>query len=343
VVEMTQTVNLQMRLIARPKGVPQPADFALVRAPVTRPEEGEILVRNHYLSVDPAQRGWANDEGNYSAPVPLDTPMRALAVGEVVESRCPEIREGDFLYGWFGWQSHCTTKPDAVLRRITSSSLPLSANLSLLGINGLTAYLAFNDLGKPQPGEHVLVSTAAGSVGSFVGQLARLAGCRPVGLTSSATKAALARDRYGYADMIDYRNENDLASAIRRTCPDGNDIFFDNTGGAIADAALRSMRKGGRIIQCGTASIASWSPPPVGLRPEREVLTRRLRWAGFIIFDHVAALPEAADELTRLALCGELVYDEDILLGLEQAPSALAGLYAGTNRGKPIIRLQAMN
>ena len=318
------TQNLQMRLVARPKGVPQPAHFALARVPVVRPQEGEILVRNHYLSVDPAQRGWANDEGNYSSPVPLDTPMRALAVGEVVESRCAGINDGDFLYGWFGWQSHCTTKPDAILRRVTPSSLPLSANLSLLGINGLTAYLAFSDLGKPQRGEHVLVSTAAGSVGSFVGQLARLAGCRPVGLTSSAEKAALAQDRYGYADMIDYRSENDLASAIRRACPEGNDIFFDNTGGVIADAAIRSMRQGGRIIQCGTASIASWSPPPAGLRPEREVLTRRLRWAGFIIFDHVAAFPEAADELTRLALRGELVFDEDVLFGLEQAPAALA-------------------
>lgn len=266
---MTRTVNLQMRLVTRPKGVPQLADFALVREPVRRPGDGEILVCNHYLSVDPAQRGWANDEGNYSAPVPLDTPMRALAVGEVVESRSPGIGEGDFLYGWFGWQSHCTTTPDAILRRVTPSALPLSANLSVLGINGLTAYLAFNGLGKPQPGEHVLVSTAAGSVGSFVGQLARLAGCRAVGLTSSAEKAALARERYGYADMIDYRSENDLAAAIRRACPDGNDIFFDNTGGAIADAAIRSMRRGGRMIQCGTASIASWTPPPTGLRPER--------------------------------------------------------------------------
>ncbi|MFT4117195.1 NADP-dependent oxidoreductase [Bradyrhizobium sp.] len=338
---MTQTVNLQMRLVARPKGVPRPADFALVREPVRRPVDGEILVRNHYLSVDPAQRGWANDEGNYSAPVPLDTPMRALAVGEVVESRSAGIADGDFLYGWFGWQSHCTTTPDAILRRVTPSALPLSANLSLLGINGLTAYLAFNGLGRPKAGEHVLVSTAAGSVGSFVGQLARLAGCRPVGLTSSAEKAALARERYGYADMIDYRSEGDLAAAIRRACPDGNDIFFDNTGGAIVDAAIRSMRRGGRVIQCGTASNASWSPPPTGPRPEREVLTRRLCWTGFIIFDHVAAFAEAADALTRLASGGGLVYDEDVRLGLEQAPAALAGLYEGSNRGKPIIRLEA--
>lgn len=337
---MTQTVNQQMRLVARPFGIPRPEHFALVSVPVAPPREGEILVRNHYLSVDPAQRGWANDEGNYSAPVPLDTPMRALAVGEVIVSRAIGVREGEFLYGWFGWQSHCTTTPEAILRRVTPSSLPLSANLSLLGINGLTAYLAFNGLGTPQHGEHVLVSTAAGSVGSFVGQLARLAGCRAVGLTGSAEKAALARDRFGYAAMIDYRGEPDLAAAISRACPEGNDIFFDNTGGAIADAAIRSMRRGGRIIQCGTAANSSWSPPPTGPRPEREVLTRRLRWAGFIIFDHVAQFPEAAAELTRLAERGDLAYDEDILSGLEQAPAALAALYAGSNRGKPIIRLE---
>jgi NADPH-dependent curcumin reductase len=337
---MGETLNRQMLLVERPRGIPQPEQFALVSVPITPPEEGEILVRNHYLSVDPAQRGWANDEGNYSAPVPLDTPMRALAVGEVIESRSHEIKKGEFLYGWFGWQSYCTAKPDAILRRITPSSLPLSANLSLLGINGLTAYLALESLGAPQPGEQVLVSTAAGSVGSFVGQLARLAGCRPVGLTGSNDKAALARDRYGYADMINYRTETDLALAIRRACPDGSDIFFDNTGGGIADAAIRSMRRGGRIIQCGTASNASWSPPPIGPRLEREVLTRRLRWAGFIIFDHIPVFPEAAAELTRLALRGDLVYDEDIFSGLEQAPEALAGLYKGSNRGKPIIRLE---
>lgn len=338
---MTNTQNRQMRLVARPSGVPQPEHFALVSSPLQQPADGEFLVRNHYLSVDPAQRGWANDEGNYSTPVPLDTPMRALAVGEVVESRSPQVREGEFLYGWFGWQSHCTTTPDAILRRVVPSSLPMSANLSLLGINGLTAYLALNTLGTPARGEHVLVSTAAGSVGSFVGQLARIAGCKAVGLTSSREKAELARARFGYADMIDYRGEADLAAAIRRACPEGNDIFFDNTGGAIADAAIRCMRRGGRIIQCGTAANASWSPPPMGPRPEREVLTRRLRWAGFIIFDHIAQFPAAAAELTRLAERGELVFDEEILDGLEQAPAALAGLYTGRNRGKSLIRLEA--
>src|SRR6202171_2676269 len=190
---MKHSENHQMRLVTRPVGIPQPEHFALVTEPLPQIGDGQMLVRNHYLSVDPAQRGWANDEGNYSAPVPLNTPMRALAVGEIIESRAPGFPEGEFIYGWFGWQSYCAATADAVLRRVDPSTLPLSANLSLLGINGLTAYLAFNSLGNPKPGDHVLVSTAAGSVGSFVGQLARLAGWRPVGVPGGAGRASPGR------------------------------------------------------------------------------------------------------------------------------------------------------
>src|ERR1700720_1085169 len=171
--------NRQVRLVARPRGIPQAEHFSLMTEPVGAVGKGEILIQNRYLSVDPAQRGWANDEGNYSAPVPLNTPMRALAVGEILESNAPEFRAGEFVYGWFGWQTHCVAAPDAVLRRVQPSALPLSANLGLLGINGLTAYLAFHGLGDSKPGEHVLVSTAAGSVGSFVRHLAHSAGCQP--------------------------------------------------------------------------------------------------------------------------------------------------------------------
>src|ERR1700720_999200 len=190
--------NRQVRLVARPRGIPQAAHFSLVTEPVAAVGKGEILIQNRYLSVDPAQRGWANDEGNYSAPVPLNTPMRALAVGEILESNAPEFRTGEFVYGWFGWQTYCVTTPDAGLRRGHHLALPLSANLSLLGINGLTASLAFHGLGEPKPGEHVLVSTAAGSVGSFVGQLAHIAGCLIMGLTVLSEKATLASARYGH-------------------------------------------------------------------------------------------------------------------------------------------------
>jgi NADPH-dependent curcumin reductase CurA len=329
--------NRQVRLVARPRGIPQPEHFSLVTEPMAPLGEGDILIENRYLSVDPAQRGWANDEGNYSAPVPLNTPMRALAVGEVLESHAAEFRSGDFVYGWFGWQRYCVAKPDAVMRRVVPSALPLSANLSVLGMNGLTAYLAFQGLGDPKPGEHVLVSTAAGSVGSFVGQLAQIAGCRAVGLTGSAEKATRAKARYGYQEMIDYREADDLGAAIRAACPDGNDIFFDNTGGTIADAAIRTMRLRGRVIQCGTAANASWTPVPTGPRPEREILTRRLRWSGFIIFDHLAEFETAAARLAEFALAGKIVYDEEILPGLEHAAGAISRLYRGENHGKLII------
>lgn len=329
--------NRQVRLKARPRGIPQPEHFSIVTVPAAAPGQGEMLIRNSYLSVDPAQRGWANDEGNYSAPVPLDTPMRALAVGEILESNVPDYRAGEHVYGWFGWQRYCVTTQDAVLRRVMPSRLPLSANLSVLGMNGITAYLAFHGLGDPKPGEHVLVSTAAGSVGSFVGQLATIAGCRAVGLTSSADKAAHAKARYGYQDMINYREAADLAAAIRAACPDGNDIFFDNTGGAIADAAIRTMRLRGRVIQCGTAANASWTPVPTGPRPEREILTRRLRWSGFIIFDHLAEFANAAAQLAELAIAGKIVHDEEILPGLDHTPGAIAQLYRGENHGKLII------
>ncbi len=334
---MSLRENRQVRLMTRPCGIPQAVHFSLVTEPIVAPGKGEILIENRYLSVDPAQRGWANDEGNYSAPVPLNTPMRALAVGEIVESNVPEFRTGEFVYGWFGWQRYCVAAPDAVLRRVVPSALPLSANLSVLGMNGLTAYLAFHGLGDPKPGEHVLVSTAAGSVGSFVGQLANIAGCRAVGLTSSADKIAQAKARYGYQDMVNYRETGDLGAALRAACPDGNDIFFDNTGGAIADAAIRTMRLRGRIIQCGTAANASWTPVPSGPRPEREVLTRRLRWSGFIIFDHLAEFDAAAARLAELALAGKIVHDEEVLPGLEHAPGAIAQLYRGENHGKLII------
>jgi NADPH-dependent curcumin reductase len=331
--------NRQVRLISRPRGIPQAEHFSLVAGPAPSPGYGEILVRNRFLSVDPAQRGWANDEGNYSAPVPLDTPMRALAVGEIVESNVADLRAGEFVYGWFGWQTYCVATADAVLRRVDHSALPLSANLSLLGINGLTAYLAFHALGQPKPGEHVLVSTAAGSVGSFVGQLARIAGCRAVGLTGSTEKATLAQARYGYQAMINYRDSAGLLAAMRNACPQGNDIFFDNTGGPIADAALRTMRLHGRIVQCGTAANASWTPLPTGPRPEREILTRRLRWSGFIIFDHVPEFEAAAARLTELALDGKIVHDEQVLPGLDHAPGAIAQLYRGDNHGKLIIEV----
>ena len=297
--------------------------------------EGEFLVRNIYLSVDPAQRGWAASEANYATPVPIGGAMRALAVGVVTRSNVPEVKVGAFLYGWFGWQDYAVATPTSIIQRATEA-VPLSAYVGLLGINGLTAYLALTELGRPQPGDIVLVSTAGGAVGSFVGQIARNLGAKAIGLTGDDEKVVACRARYGYAAAYNYKT-TDWNAALEADAPDGVHVYFDNVGGPILDAALRRMAVGGRIIQCGTASTPIWSPPPTGPRNEREILTRRLIWSGFVIFDQVRRFEAANRALVGWYRDGTLVYDEDQADGIEHAPGAIKSLYAGENRGKKLI------
>jgi hypothetical protein len=328
--------NRQVLLQVRPTGIPQPEHFEIVQTARPAPNDGEFLVRNLYLSVDPAQRGWASAEANYSAPVPLGAPMRALAVSEVVESRHADFKAGDYLYGWFDWQDYCVAGPGKVLRRVDPAAAPLSVHAGLLGISGLAAYLAFKTLCRPESGDRILVSTAAGSVGSLVGQIARIKGCHAMGLTGSDDKVRLCLEDYGYEVALNYK-KGVTAEALRAFAPTGFDIYFDNVGGDILDLALRQMAIGGRVVQCGTASVASWTPPPMGLRNEREVLSRRLTWSGFVIFDHAARFDHAADELATWFRDGSIHLREEIETDIEGAPDAIRALYAGVNVGKKLI------
>lgn len=330
--------NRQLLLAQRPTGVPGPEHFQLASSQVPAPGPGQILVRNLLLSVDPAQRGYANDEGNYAPPVALGTVMRALAVGKVVASEDPAHPVGQVVYGWFGWQELCLCDASAVLRVVSPSRLPLSANAGLLGINGLTAWLALHDIGQPKPGQTVLVTAAAGAVGSIVGQLARAAGCRVIAVVGSAEKGQCCVRRYGYDAWVNYHD--DLATAIPAVAPDGIDIFFDNVGGPIADSVINQMNLFGRVIQCGTLATQSWVPAPQGPRVEREVLTRRLRMQGFVIFDHQARFAEVAERLRCMAETGLLQHDADVVTGLENAPQALVDVYAGRNKGKKLVCLR---
>lgn len=330
--------NRQIVLASRPVGIPQPHHFELRCAEIPLVGEGEFLVSNEFLSVDPAQRGYVNDENNYAPPVPIGGVMRAMAVGKVITSRCPGVEVGEYLYGWFGWQDYCCAQTSAILRRVDPVQAPLSANTGLLGINGLTAYLALNDIGKPKPGETVLVSAAAGAVGSIVGQLASLAGAWPVALVGSDEKGRLCLEQYGYKAYLNYRQP--LDEGLREVCPRGVNVFFDNTGGAIHDIVLRQMAPFGRVIQCGTMSIPSWVPSPSGPRNEREVLTRRLRMEGFVIFDHLARFDETAAKLAVMLAEGCIHYAEDVESNIALAPQALVDVYAGKNRGKKLIKLR---
>ena len=331
-------VNRSIRLASRPTGIAQAHHFELSSAPLAALQPGQILVRNAWLSVEPAMRGWLADTGNYSAAVAVGDVMRSLCVGTVVASQAEGFEPGDSLMGWFGWQEHAVIDPSQVVRRLAGSDLPLSLYLGVLGLNGVTAALALEKIGEPRPGETVVVSTAAGGVGSCVGQLARLHGCRVVGLTSSVEKAQTCLEDFGYHQVINYRTEN-VGLAVRNACPDGVHVYFDNTAGAISDAVLPHLAVGGRVVVCGTASIAQWSPVPLGPRVERILLTRRARMQGFLLFDHMKDYDACVERLTALVRAGQLKYHEHITEGLESAMDAIAGLYRGENQGKRLIRL----
>ncbi|WP_372662537.1 NADP-dependent oxidoreductase [Hydrogenophaga sp.] len=336
--------NRQVRLKSRPTGIPQAEHFEIVEAPVAEPAEGQVVVRNLYLSVEPAMRGWVNSVGNYSEPVPVGAVMRSFTVGRVVASRSAAYKVGDVVAGMLGWQDYAVVDASAIERRVDEANgLPISTALGVLGINGLTAYFALLEVGQPKAGETVLVSTAAGSVGSCVGQIAKIQGCRTVGIAGGPVKTAQCVDEFGFDAAIDYRaNEGEqLDAAIAAACPQGIDVYFDNTAGAISDAVLKHLAVGARVVVCGTASVASWNPPPQGPRVERHLLVKRARMQGFLIFDYADRYPEGMNALTGWLKDGLIRYREDVLDGMEAAPDAIAGLYRGENLGKRLIRLAA--
>jgi NADPH-dependent curcumin reductase len=331
-------MNRQVILTSRPTGIAQTENFALVETPKAPLKDGEVRIRNSFLSVEPAMRGWIADAGNYSAPVAIGSVMRALAVGEVSESRCPNYRVGDIVTGWFGWQEHAVVEKSAIVRRVMETDLPHSLTLGVLGINGVTAHLALTQIGEPTAGDTVLVSTAAGSVGSAAGQIANILGCRTVGIAGGPEKIAQCTRDFGYAAAIDYKAPG-LSDAIAAACPDGINVYYDNTAGDISDAVYPHLALGARVVICGTASIPAWNPWPSGPRVERHLLLKRARMQGFVIFDHMDKYEASVAQLANWVRAGQLAYVEDILDGLEACPDALAGLYRGENRGKRIIKL----
>jgi NADPH-dependent curcumin reductase CurA len=334
--------NRQVRLKSRPVGIPQSEHFEIVEAPMPEPKPGEFVVRNHFLSVDPAMRGWVNEAPSYVKPVGLGEVMRAYTAGEVVASKHPRYKEGDKVMGQLGWQDYAVSDGRQIWRKVTETDLPLSLALGVLGLNGITAYFGLLDVGQPRPGDVVVVSTAAGAVGSAVGQIAKIVGCRTVGIAGGATKAKLCTELFGYDAAIDYKTHKDsdsLAAAVGAACPKGLNVYFDNTSGWITDAVLPHMAIGARVAVCGTASIANWDPLPVGPMIERWFLIRRARLQGFLASDFAHRYEEAFARLAQWVREGGLRYKEDVLAGMDAAPGAIAGLYRGENLGKRLIRL----
>ena len=330
--------NTRVLLKARPNGIPQAEHFELVASSMPSLDAGQFLVRNQFLSVDPAMRGWVNAVANYSDPVPVGGVMRSFAAGVVVASRHPGYAEGDQVMGMLGWQEYALSDGSTIRRKVVEHDLPLSLSLGVLGINGVTAYFALNEVGQPRPGDTVVVSTAAGSVGSAVGQIAKIAGCRTVGIAGGATKLKLCLSEFGFDAAVDYKSA-DFEHTLAQACPQGVDVYHDNTSGAISDAVLRHINKGARIVICGTASVSNWEPWPSGPRVERHLLNKAARMQGFLIWDYEHRYEEAVTRLAMWVRDGGLHYREEILDGIATAPDAIAGLYRGENLGKRLIRL----
>lgn len=333
--------NQQIVLAERPDGIPAPQHFSTISSDIDlTPGEGEIAVKNLYLSIDPAMRGWVSLEENYLPPVAIGEVMRSVAVGRVIDSQHPDYVKGDYVYGMFGWQEYCVTDASSpLLRKLNPEIAPVSTALGALGPNGLTAYLALNAIGQIKSGDTVLISTAAGGVGSIAGQVAKLAGCTCIGLTGSDEKVELCTDEFGYDHTINYKTCGDLEATIKEVAPNGVNVFFDNTSGAIADAVYPTLGLNARVIQVGTAAIDSWDPTPTGPRRDRHILAKRLTVGGFVILDYIAKFPEALTQLATWFKEGKLNYKESITEGLENAPLALAQLYEGVNKGKQLIRV----
>lgn len=335
---MSEPINRQVRLKSRPAGIPQAEHFELVSETVPALREGQILVRNLYLSVEPAMRGWVAAVANYAEPVALGAVMRSFAAGRVEASRDPAFPVGTKVTGLFGWQDYAVVEAAGIERRVDEDDLPLSTALGVMGINGVTAHYGLLELGQPKAGETVVVSTAAGSVGSCVGQIAKIRGCRTVGIAGGADKRALCIERFGFDAAVDYKAA-DFEAQLAMACEGGVDVYFDNTAGAISDAVMARLKLGARVVICGTASVASWNPAPTGPRVERHLLIKRARMQGFVIFDHADHYPAARRDLAQWLREGKLIYLEDVLDGIEHAPDAIAGLYRGENLGKRLIRL----
>lgn len=329
-------VNRQWLLARRPSGRVQESDFAWSEVPVAAPGEGQVLVRTLWISFDPAMRGWMEDRRSYVPPVPLGSPMRAGGVGQVVESRHPRWKPGDMVQGMLGWQDYADL-PGETLSRVPAG-VPPTWVLGVLGITGLTAYFGLLDLGQPKPGETVVVSGAAGATGSVAGQIARIQGCRVVGIAGGPEKCRWLVDEARFDAAIDYKGEP-VADRLAELCPRGVDVFFDNVGGEILDAVLARIAQRARVVLCGGISRYDDATLAPGPRNYLQLVVQRARMEGFIVIDYAARFPEAVAKLREWVESGRLVHQEDVQHGLENAPRTFQRLFLGENRGKQLLQL----
>jgi NADPH-dependent curcumin reductase CurA len=335
-------VNRQILLASRPRGEPVAENFRLVEAPVAPLADGQVLVRHHFLSLDPYMRGRMNDSKSYAAPQPLDQVMIGGTAGEVVESRNAHFKAGDKVVGMGGWQEYAVVDADqrGVLQKVDTTHVPLSAYLGAVGMPGVTGWYGLVKIIAPKAGETVVVSSAAGAVGGAVGQLAKARGARVVGIAGGPDKCRSVVEELGFDECIDYRQFPDVKSlsvALKAACPDGIDGYFENVGGILLDAVMLRANAFARIAMCGM--IAGYNGEPIPMTLPQLILTNRMKIEGFIVSEHMEVWPEALKELGTLVATGQLKYRESVAHGLENAPAAFFGLLKGKNQGKQLVKL----
>lgn len=328
-------MNHRILLVSRPTGAVTAENFRLEQAPIPEIGEGEVLVRNHYMSLDPYMRGRMDDAKSYTTPQPLGQVMGGGTVGEVVKSRNPAFAAGDSVVGSLGWQLYGKDGGKG-LRKVDARAIPLSAYLGAVGMPGVTAWYGLNKIIAPKSGETVVVSAASGAVGAVVGQLAKLQGCRVVGVAGGAIKCEVVRKEFGCDACIDYKGGN-LAQELEAATPNGIDGYFDNVGGEVLDCVLKRMNPFGRIAVCGL--IATYNGEPMPIHNLRSILFNRLLIKGFIVSEHIEHWPAALAELGALVASGTMKYKETVATGLASAPEAFMGLLKGKNLGKQVVKL----
>ena len=340
---MANRTNRKIVLASRPEGMPQPSNFRLEESLAPEPRDGELLLRTLWLSLDPYMRGRMSAARSYAKPVEVGEPMVGGTVNEVVESRHPEFKPGDVVLGYAGWQDYAVSN-GADLRKLDPGRAPISTALGVLGMPGMTAYTGLLTIGQPKPGETVVVAAAMGPVGSLVGQIAKIKGCRAVGIAGGKDKCRYLVDELGFDAAVDHRSKN-FPDELRQACPKGIDVYFENVGGAVWDAVFPLLNDFARIPVCGLIAQYNMTELPAGpdRMPQlfRQVLTKRLTIRGFIVRDFAAQAEAFGRDVSTWLQQGKIKYKEDVVEGLENAPQAFLGLLQGKNFGKLLVRVNA--
>ena len=331
-------MNNTIILNSRPVGTPKLSDFKFVQEEMPNIQEGEIFLKTKFVSVDPYLRGRMSDARSYVPPFELQKALSSGVVAEVIESNNENFKVGDFVTGMLEWKEFQTSTGKDLLQ-VSDRSAPLSAYLGILGMTGLTAYFGLTEIGKPQKGETLLVSGAAGAVGSVVGQIGKILGCRVVGIAGSDEKVELLKSKFGYDEANNYNTTKDMTKAIAEACPDGVDVFYDNVGGEISDSAHANINRLGRIINCGAISSYNETEVPKGPRVEGFLIKKSALMQGFIVSNYADKFPEGMKQLSEWLSEGKLTYSETIVEGFDQIPQAFIDLFDGKNTGKMIVKI----